>query len=97
MQHWRPDCVLVPSRTNFFSIFNVANAGDHVVSSSAIYGGTFNLFAVTMKKMGIDFTFVSPDCTEEELRKAYRNLAKRCHPDLCQDKDNDFQPYRPRH
>ena len=49
---------------NFFSVFNLASCGDHVISSSAIYGGTYNLFAVTMKKMGIDFTFVSPDCTE---------------------------------
>ena len=48
---------------NFFSIFNIATAGDHVISSSSIYGGTFNLFAVTMKKMGIEFTFLSPDCT----------------------------------
>ena len=52
---------------NFFSIFNVANAGDHVVSSASIYGGTFNLFAVTMKKMGIDFTFVSPEATPTRL------------------------------
>ncbi|MCR5150273.1 MAG: PLP-dependent transferase [Clostridiales bacterium] len=56
---------------NFFAVFNIANAGDHVVASSAIYGGTFNLFSVTMKKMGIDFTFVSPDCTKEELDSAF--------------------------
>ena len=61
---------------NFFSIFNVANAGDHVVSSSSIYGGTFNLFNVTMRKMGIDFTFVSPDATEEELEKAFKPNTK---------------------
>ena len=61
---------------NFFSIFNVANAGDHIVSSSAIYGGTFNLFQVTMKKMGIDFTFVSPYCSEEELNAAFRPNTK---------------------
>ena len=61
---------------NFYSIFNVANCGDHVISSSAIYGGTFNLFSVTMKKMGIDFTFVSPDITEEELRKAFKPNTK---------------------
>ena len=61
---------------NFYAIFNIANCGDHVVASSAIYGGTFNLFAVTMKKMGIDFTFVSPDCTEEELQKAFRPNTK---------------------
>ena len=50
---------------NFFAVFNIATAGDHVVASSSIYGGTYNLFHVTMRKMGIDFTFVSPDCTEE--------------------------------
>ncbi len=61
---------------NFFAIFNIANCGDHVISSSSIYGGTFNLFSVTMKKMGIDFTFVSPDCTEEELEKAFRPNTK---------------------
>lgn len=61
---------------NFFSIFNIASAGDHVISSSAIYGGTFNLFANTMKRMGIDFTFVSPDSTEEELEKAFRPNTK---------------------
>ena len=61
---------------NFFSVFNVANAGDHVVSSAAIYGGTFNLFQVTMKKMGIDFTFVSPYCSEEELNAAFRPNTK---------------------
>ena len=61
---------------NFYAVFNIANCGDHVVCSSAIYGGTFNLFAVTMKKMGIDFTFVSPDCTEEELQKAFKPNTK---------------------
>ena len=61
---------------NFFAIFNIAQCGDHVISSSAIYGGTFNLFAVTMKKMGIEFTFVSPDSTEEELEKAFRPNTK---------------------
>ncbi len=61
---------------NFFAVFNVAQNGDHVVSSSAIYGGTFNLFNVTMRKMGIDFTFVSPDCTEEELEAAFRENTK---------------------
>ncbi len=61
---------------NFFAIFNIATCGDHVVSSSSIYGGTYNLFAVTMKKMGIDFTFVSPDCTEEELEKAFKPNTK---------------------
>ncbi len=61
---------------SFYSIFNIASCGDHVVSSSSIYGGTFNLFAVTMKRMGIDFTFVSPDCTEEELNAAFRENTK---------------------
>ena len=61
---------------NFYAVFNIANAGDHVVACSAIYGGTYNLFAVTMKKMGIDFTFVSPDCTAEELDRAFRPNTK---------------------
>lgn len=61
---------------NFFAVFNIANCGDHVISSSSIYGGTYNLFAVTMKKMGIEFTFLSPDCTEEELNAAFRPNTK---------------------
>ena len=61
---------------NFYAVFNIANCGDHVVASSSIYGGTFNLFAVTMKKMGVDFTFVSPDCTDEELQAAFRPNTK---------------------
>lgn len=61
---------------NFFAVFNIASCGDHVIASSAIYGGTYNLFAVTMKKMGIDFTFVSPDCTEDELQSAFRPNTK---------------------
>jgi len=61
---------------NFFSIFNIANAGDHVISCSAIYGGTYNLFNVTMRKMGIDFTFVRPDCTDEELEAAFKPNTK---------------------
>lgn len=61
---------------SFFSVFNIAGQGDHIVSSSAIYGGTYNLFAVTMKRMGIDFTFVSPDCTREELDAAFRPNTK---------------------
>lgn len=61
---------------NFYAIFNIASCGDHVISSSSIYGGTFNLFGVTMKKMGIDFTFISPDCTEEELNAAFRPNTK---------------------
>ena len=61
---------------SFFSIFNIASAGDHVVCSSAIYGGTYNLFAVTMKRMGIGFTFVEPDCTDEELNAAFQPNTK---------------------
>lgn len=61
---------------NFYAVFNVANCGDHVVASSTIYGGTFNLFSVTMKKMGIEFTFVAPDCSEEELAAAFRPNTK---------------------
>ena len=61
---------------NFFAVFNVAECGSHVIASSAIYGGTFNLFAVTMKKMGIDFTFIAPDSTEEELDAAFRPNTK---------------------
>ena len=61
---------------NFYAIFNICNAGDHVVSSAAIYGGTFNLFAVTMKKLGIEFTFISPDATKEEIKAAFRPNTK---------------------
>ena len=61
---------------NFYSVFNIASCGDHVISSSAIYGGTFNLFANTMKKMGIEFTFISPDSTEEEIDKAFKPNTK---------------------
>jgi len=61
---------------NFYAVFNIANCGDHVVASSTIYGGTFNLFNVTMRKMGIDFTFVSPDCTDEELEAAFKPNTK---------------------
>lgn len=61
---------------NFFSVFNIANSGDHVVASATIYGGTFNLFNVTMKKMGIDFTFVDPECTDEELEAAFKPNTK---------------------
>ena len=61
---------------NFFAIFNIASCGDHVVASSTIYGGTYNLFSVTLKRMGIDFTFVSPDSTEEELHAAFRENTK---------------------
>ena len=61
---------------NFFAIFNIASCGDHVVACSTIYGGTFNLFSVTLKRMGIEFTFVSPDATEEELNAAFRENTK---------------------
>ena len=61
---------------NFYAIFNIANCGDHVVASSTIYGGTYNLFHVTMRKMGIEFTFVEPDCTDEELEAAFRPNTK---------------------
>ncbi len=61
---------------NFYAVFNIASCGDHVVASSSIYGGTYNLFSVTMKRMGIDFTFVSPDATEEELNAAFRPNTK---------------------
>ena len=60
----------------FFAIFNIASCGDHIVSSSAIYGGSYNLLAVTMKRMGIDVTFVDPDATEEELHSAFRPNTK---------------------
>ena len=61
---------------SFFSVFNIASNGDHVVASSAIYGGTYNLFAVTMKRMGVDFTFIAPDCSVEELNAAFRPNTK---------------------
>lgn len=61
---------------NFFALFNICGAGDHIVASSSIYGGTFNLIAVTMKRMGIDATFVDPDATEEELMAAFKPNTK---------------------
>ena len=61
---------------NLFAVFNIASCGDHVISSAAIYSGTYNLFAVTMKKMGIEFTFVEPDCSAEELDAAFRPNTK---------------------
>ncbi len=61
---------------SFFSVFNLAQAGDHVVSSASIYGGTFNLFAVTMRRMGIDFTFVDPDASDAEIDAAFRPNTK---------------------
>ena len=61
---------------SFFSVFNICSAGDHVVASSTIYGGTYNLFNVTMRKMGIAFTFVDPDCSDEELEAAFQPNTK---------------------
>ncbi len=61
---------------NFYAVFNRANAGDHIVSTATIYGGTFNLFSVTMRKMGIEFTFVAPNCSREDLEKAIRPNTK---------------------
>ena len=61
---------------NFYAVFNIAQAGDHIVSSSAIYGGTFNLFNVTMRKLGIEFTFVSPHATAEEIQAAIKPNTK---------------------
>lgn len=61
---------------SFFAVFNIAGEGDHVISSSTIYGGTFNLFNVTMRRMGVDFTFVDPDCSAEELEAAFRPNTK---------------------
>lgn len=61
---------------SFFAFFNICEAGSHIVASSSIYGGTFNLLDVTMRKMGIETTFVSPDCTEEELNSAFKDNTK---------------------
>ena len=61
---------------SFYSVFNICEAGDHFVSSSTIYGGTYNLFAITMKKLGIEVTFVEPDASEEEISKAFRPNTK---------------------
>lgn len=61
---------------SFFSVFNICGAGDHVIASSAIYGGTYNLFNVTMRRMGIDFTFIDPDCSDDELGAAFKPNTK---------------------
>lgn len=61
---------------NFYAIMNIAQAGDHIVCASALYGGTYNLYAHTIKKMGVDATFVDPDCTEEELEAAFQDNTK---------------------
>ncbi len=74
---------------NFFAVFNIASCGDHVVASSHLYGGTYNLFAVTMKKMGIEFSFVAPNASEEEINAAFRPNTKAvfgetiCNPSLA--------------
>jgi len=61
---------------SFLAVFNICSCGDHFISSSAIYGGTFNLFAVTLKRMGIECTFISPDCTDEEFHAAFKENTK---------------------
>ena len=61
---------------NFYAVFNICSAGDHVISAATIYGGTSNLFTVTMKKMGIEVTLVDPDASEEELEQAFRPNTK---------------------
>jgi O-acetylhomoserine (thiol)-lyase len=61
---------------NFYAVFNICEAGDHFISASTIYGGTFNLFGVSMKKLGIDVTFVDPDAPEEEIEKAFKPNTK---------------------
>ncbi|MBD5324379.1 MAG: O-acetylhomoserine aminocarboxypropyltransferase/cysteine synthase [Bacteroides sp.] len=74
---------------NFYAVFNLCSAGDHFVCCSAIYGGTFNLFAVTMKKMGIDCTFISPDATEEEMAAAFRPNTKLLFGETISNPSND--------
>ena len=74
---------------NFYAVFNLCSAGDHFVCCSAIYGGTFNLFAVTMKKMGIDCTFISPDATEEEMTAAFRPNTKLLFGETISNPSND--------
>ena len=61
---------------NFYAVFNICEQGGHVVASAPIYGGTFNLFNVTLRKLGLDFTFVDPDASEEELAKAFKPNTK---------------------
>lgn len=68
--------MLLAQAANFYAIFNIAGCGDHIISSTSIYGGTFNLFSVTMKRMGVEFTFVDPECSEEELNAAFRPNTK---------------------
>ena len=73
---------------NFFALFNICSCGDHIVASSTIYGGTFNLISVTMKKMGIDVTFVSPDCTDAEL-DALHSVLRRLQDNLIEMEGRD--------
>ena len=61
---------------NFYAIMNIAEAGDHIVCASAVYGGTYNLYAHTIRKMGVEATFVDPDCTAEELDAAFQENTK---------------------
>ncbi len=75
---------------NFYAVFNLCSAGDHFVCSSAIYGGTYNLFAVTMKKMGIDCTFVSPDASDEEINAAFRDNTKLLFGETISNPSNDI-------
>ena len=65
---------------NFYAVFNICEAGDHIVTSNEIYGGTFNLFGVTLKKLGIECTFVNQDASEEEIQKAFRPNTKAMNP-----------------
>jgi len=74
---------------NFYAVFNICQSGDHFVCSSAIYGGTFNLFAVTMKKMGIDCTFISTNSTEEEIAAAFRPNTKLLFGETISNPSND--------
>ena len=75
---------------NFFALFNIASCGDHIVSSSSIYGGTFNLISVTMKKMGIDCTFIAPDATDEEIDAAFRPNTKLIFGETISNPSNDI-------
>ena len=69
-------CRMSGQAANFYAIMNIAEQGDHIVCASALYGGTYNLYAHTIKKMGVDATFVDPDCSEEELEAAFRENTK---------------------
>lgn len=75
---------------NFYAVFNLCEAGDHFVCSSAIYGGTFNLFAVTMKKMGIECTFISPESTEDEIAAAIKDNTKLIFGETISNPSNDI-------